>query len=797
MGKKKREQPSVEKDDKSRGRTSKHYSRRENRKEKASKKSAFKRTVFVGLDSSLNDSGVIFDCNNGNLQAQDYTKMMETVGDYCGSKFESYGPDVKDCIRQLQKITIPPPAEPHNYDSDGDELELTYTQEKQYEIEIKSYMSRKLRLDQNLKQLCTILLGQCTDAMKTKLKSLASWSMIEQNHDVLELIKAIKSIVYNFQSEKLPIESLGDAYRRFYLFYQKPGMTVNDYLDRFVDLTEMVEHCHGGLGDDTYYVDEMLRRDNKTLDNATNVEITAAREKCQQEYLASQFLLRADKFRFGKLIEDTQNAYLQGKRSPRDSGYPTSLVEAHALLLNWRHDPRNGSVPDRSSGVAFNQRNDDSDDDMSGGQQDASDDEEEGATMTQQEDKRKRQSRFKKKCHFCGSEDHRHWECPKKKKAMELLEKEEAKTQEDANTGAAMVLHDGSPFDETFDFCDFQHMAFVILRSREGLSCRQSPRFLKMYWLLLDSQSTDHLICNRALLRNIRPADKPLRLHCNAGVVVINEVGDLPGVGEVYFDPNGIANILSMAKIAQDFDVKYDSKDGNKFIVSRESTGTYREFKQSPNGLYYHDLRADLKRKSGVAFVNTVAENKNKYSRRAYIRATRARKLHNSLGRPSLRDFITYVQKNRIQNCPITREDIMAAQDIFGPNLGILKGGTTRRRSPQVRVTYTPIPPTVMERYKNVTLAVDIMKVNKIPFFVSTSIDIKFGTTEAIPNMKAPQLLKSIKSIMQVYRTRGLNIRMIKADNQFEVLRGELAALQSGLNTVSEDEHVPEIERHI
>jgi hypothetical protein len=34
-------------------------------------------------------------------------------------------------------------------------------------------------------------------------------------------------------------------------------------------------------------------------------------------------------------------------------------------------------------------------------------------------------------------------------------------------------------------------------------------------------------------------------------------------------------------------------------------------------------------------------------------------------------------------------------------------------------------------------------------------------------------------------------------DGQFEPLRAELADLQINLNTVSNDEHVPEIERHI
>jgi hypothetical protein len=36
-------------------------------------------------------------------------------------------------------------------------------------------------------------------------------------------------------------------------------------------------------------------------------------------------------------------------------------------------------------------------------------------------------------------------------------------------------------------------------------------------------------------------------------------------------------------------------------------------------------------------------------------------------------------------------------------------------------MTVTPIPPELMEHYKDVTLAADIMKVNSIPFLISVS----------------------------------------------------------------------------
>jgi hypothetical protein len=40
-------------------------------------------------------------------------------------------------------------------------------------------------------------------------------------------------------------------------------------------------------------------------------------------------------------------------------------------------------------------------------------------------------------------------------------------------------------------------------------------------------------------------------IHCNAGVTSTNLVGDLPGYGKVWFNPNGIANILSLLRVKE------------------------------------------------------------------------------------------------------------------------------------------------------------------------------------------------------------------------------------------------------
>jgi hypothetical protein len=63
----------------------------------------------------------------------------------------------------------------------------------------------------------------------------------------------------------------------------------------------------------------------------------------------------------------------------------------------------------------------------------------------------------------------------------------------------------------------------------------------------------------------------------------------------------------------------------------------------------------------------------------------------------------------------------MAAEDIFGRDMGTLKGKTVRRGSQHIRPIRTDIPSTIMNRYKQVTIAGDIMKINKVPFMMTIS----------------------------------------------------------------------------
>jgi hypothetical protein len=100
-----------------------------------------------------------------------------------------------------------------------------------------------------------------------------------------------------------------------------------------------------------------------------------------------------------------------------------------------------------------------------------------------------------------------------------------------------------------------------------------------------------------------------------------------------------------------------------------------------------------------------------------------------------------------------------------------LKGKTVRKASDQVRAGgLVPIPAAIMEHYRRLVLCVDVMKDNKMPFLVTMSRAIKFGTVAWLRNAKSDTILANIMEVRNVYLKRRFLLEIVEADGQFEPL---------------------------
>jgi len=148
-----------------------------------------------------------------------------------------------------------------------------------------------------------------------------------------------------------------------------------------------------------------------------------------------------------------------------------------------------------------------------------------------------------------------------------------------------------------------------------------------------------------------------------------------------------------------------------------------------------------------------------------------------------------------ISNCPVTANAVKNAHQIFGPDLAGIRGRTVRRPPESVTTDYVQIPRAIQERHQLVTLAVDVMFINGVPFLVSVARGLNLVTAEFTPSQTAKHLAAGITRMMDLYAHGGFQVGTVLMDNEFEKLPNLVPIL--AINTTVAKEHVPEVKRKI
>jgi hypothetical protein len=155
-------------------------------------------------------------------------------------------------------------------------------------------------------------------------------------------------------------------------------------------------------------------------------------------------------------------------------------------------------------------------------------------------------------------------------------------------------------------------------------------------WILLDSQSTVSVFNNRHLLSDIQTSPRTLRVHTNRGTRLSTQMGHVQNFGHVWFNPNSLANILSMAEVRKVCRITMDTSVEPAMSVHPRD-GSIMKFNEYKSGLYYFDTAAPKTPNStsfnvnAYLFLNTVEQTKQAYTRRKIEGADRARELYKEI----------------------------------------------------------------------------------------------------------------------------------------------------------------------
>ena len=645
---------------------------------------------------------------------------------------------------------------------ESEEWELTEVSRIELTSEIKNYQYRVVKYDDNKHKLWSLIWGQCTMPVRSKLEARKDWNNLRMSKSPLSLKQAIQEIIFDHKDGQYPIASMYDSLKMLFTMKQEEKEGNTAFQKRFKNTKDIVETLFGPLVPNQYV--KMVIDTQKIPKDELDEKIHDIQEETMNRLMAYIYLKGASPKKSTELLTDLGNDMAMGVEK-----YPKTLEEAVDVLHNFTPKANKGK--------------------QGGGSQEKStkgkgsgEDSESGKAFVQDG---KKQSNQDIKCFRCGKRGHIAKNCTAPAPVKQTTNTQVGEASGGASAGVNLHVQAVlSAYDQADDLSDK---------------------------LLLDNQSTCHIWCRLDLLQNVHPAGRAMNLTTNAGVIEITTVGDIPNFGTVWCDERCITNIISQGQLVQSEKFSLTlSDDATKYTLVNEETGKVTTFTLAPSGLYEAPVVYQVPRETpeavshekgtkhrSVTLVNTVQENKKNYTKRQVKRAEVARALYHTIGCPSEKDFRHIIQTKQISNCPVVLEDVKIFETIYGPDVYALKGKTTQTKSEVVVSDNIEVPQELVEAHKGIKLCADIFFINKVGMLVTISKSIKYGTAYYVKDKTKETLMTALDATFSKYNSSGFEIVEFHADNDFNCIKTELQKNQMEVNICAANEHQPDIERYI
>ena len=109
-----------------------------------------------------------------------------------------------------------------------------------YQLQMKKYICRTTKLDDDIQQIFNIVLGQCSSSIEQTLSIVKGYKLMKDEADSIKLIKTIEQICYNYQPHEYPPLGIWEALDILDKAIQQENILESDHYEM---IKTMVEVC--------------------------------------------------------------------------------------------------------------------------------------------------------------------------------------------------------------------------------------------------------------------------------------------------------------------------------------------------------------------------------------------------------------------------------------------------------------------------------------------------------------------------------------------------------------------------
>ena len=204
-----------------------------------------------------------------------------------------------------------------------------------YKEKIKGYVARMEKYSENKHKLYSVIWGQYSDSMQSKLQNKDNFTKINEDQDCLRLLKEIKGVMFNFESEQYPIISMHQATYKYITARQGKTETLTDYYKRFKTIIEVLEHYGANIWTHLSLISKEYHRNRQNNISINQIhrdweEYQKHSKTVKNRAITYAFLKGAQHNQYGKLMYDLKSQYPRKiNQSPQDLTSALSLLSTH------------------------------------------------------------------------------------------------------------------------------------------------------------------------------------------------------------------------------------------------------------------------------------------------------------------------------------------------------------------------------------------------------------------------------------------------------------------------------------